>query len=132
MGKTSIRLPFPILQKPPEQKVIPTAEPPSPTPTPSFIREELKIKVLNGSGTKGKASVVKDILKEKKYLEIVTGNADNFDYNVTEIQVKKSKKEAANYILEDLKDYTHQPAVSEDLEEKELPDVVIIVGQDFK
>jgi hypothetical protein len=132
VGKTSIRLPFPILQKPPEQKVIPTAEPPSPTPTPSFIREELKIKVLNGSGTKGKASVVKDILKEKKYLEIVTGNADNFDYNVTEIQVKKSKKEAANYILEDLKDYTHQPAVSEDLEEKELPDVVIIVGQDFK
>ncbi|MEK7079634.1 MAG: LytR C-terminal domain-containing protein [Patescibacteria group bacterium] len=132
VGKTNIRLSLPNFQKPPEQKIIPTVEPPSPTSTPAFTREELKIKILNGSGTRGKASVVKDVLKEKKYLEIVTGNADNFDYQITEIQVKKSKKEAANYILADLKDYTQQPSVSEDLGEEELPDVVIIVGQDFK
>ena len=132
MGKTNIRLPLPNFQKPAEQIITPTVEPPTPTPTPAFTREELKIKILNGSGTKGKAGVVKDVLTEKKYLEIVTGNADNFDYKITEIQVKKTKKEAADYILEDLKDYTQQPTVSETLDDKELPDVVIIVGQDFK
>lgn len=132
VGKANIRLSLPNFQKPPEQKITPTVMPPSPTPTPAFTREELKIKVLNGSGTPGKASVVKNILKEMKYLEIVTGNADNFDYKITEIQVKKTKKEAANYILQDLKDYTSQPKILEDLDEKELPDVVIIVGQDFK
>ncbi|KKQ24345.1 MAG: hypothetical protein US40_C0005G0019 [Candidatus Roizmanbacteria bacterium GW2011_GWC2_37_13] len=104
---------------------------PSPTPTPSFKKEELRVQVLNGSGTAGKASEFKDILKEKGYQEIITGNAENYDYELTEIQVKKSKSQAAAMIKEDLKDYLN--AFKETvLDEAETPDVVIIFGTDFK
>lgn len=131
IGKNNFKITLPQFTKNQQIKIMPTTPPPTPTPTPSFTREELKIKILNGSGTKGKASVVKDILKDKKYLEIVTGNADNFDYIITEIQVKKTKPDAQNYITEDLKDYVQKPKITT-LDEKEAADAVIIVGQDFK
>ncbi|MFH0979674.1 MAG: LytR C-terminal domain-containing protein [Candidatus Roizmanbacteria bacterium] len=104
---------------------------PSPTPTPSFKKEELKIKVLNGSGTAGKASEMKDVLKDKGYQEIITDNADNYDYVKTELQVKKSKIQAFGMIKTDLKDYLTSFKETS-LDEKETPDVVIIIGTDFK
>jgi copper homeostasis protein CutC len=66
---------------------------PSPTPTPKILvdKQAVRIKVLNGSGVSGKASAVKEILKEKGYQEILTGNADSFDYEKTEVSVKKGK-----------------------------------------
>jgi len=114
-----------------EVKMSPTLPPPSPTPTPSISREELKIKILNGSGTKGKASEVKDILKEKNYLEILTGNADNFDYTTTEIQIKKDKMDAKGYIQSDIRDYVTSPKITQ-AADTEKADIVIIVGSDFK
>ena len=108
----------------------PTAAP-SPTPTPSFKKEELRVQVLNGSGTAGKASEMKTIFQEKGYQEIITDNADSFDYELTELQVKKSKSQAAAMIKEDLKDYL--TAFKETvLSEEETPDVVLIFGTDFK
>lgn len=102
-----------------------------PTPTPSLKREDLKIKVLNGSGTAGKAGVVKDILKNKNYQEILTGNADNFDYTKTVIQVKKTKAEAYGLVQTDLKDYVTLPTQTV-LDEKEAADIIVIIGADFK
>lgn len=121
----SFKTPSPLVTKP-SPSVIPTA-----TPTPSFKKEDLKIKVLNGSGTAGKASEMKEILKKAGYQEIITDNADNFDYTVTELQVKKSKSQAGAMIKEDLKDYikTFKETV---LAENQTPDVVIIFGTDFK
>ncbi len=118
----------------PEKKIspTPTQKPlPTPTPTPAFTREELKIKVLNGSGTKGKATEVKNILDEKNYQEIVTGNADNFDYETTELQIKKSKKDALNYLIDDIRDYVTDTKIS-DLNENETADIILIIGADFK
>ncbi|MCX7881127.1 MAG: LytR C-terminal domain-containing protein [Patescibacteria group bacterium] len=110
----------------------PTNRPsPTPTPSPSFKKEELKIKVLNGSGVPGKAAEVKEILKEKNYQEILTGNAQNFDYQKTEIQIKKSKINALSLIKNDLKENlssTKETFLSED----EAADIIIIVGKDFK
>lgn len=114
-----------------EIKITPTPLPPSPTPTPSLKREELKVKILNGSGTPGKASEVKDILKDKKYLEILTGNADNFDYTITEVQLKKEKMDAKGYILSDIQDYVSSPTITQ-ADDAEKADVIIIVGSDFK
>lgn len=132
MSKLNIRIAFPSLPKSKNVvQVSPSPLPPTPSPTPAFSREEIKIKILNGSGTRGKASIVKDVLTEKKYLEIVTGNADSFDYKTTEIQVKKDKKEAAQYVQNDLKDYVQEPKIS-DLDDDEAADVIIIIGQDFK
>ncbi|MCC5265485.1 LytR C-terminal domain-containing protein, partial [Staphylococcus aureus] len=83
----------------------------------------IKVKVLNGSGTPGRASEVKDLLKEKGYEEILTGNAESFDYTTTEIQVKKDAKDIESTIIDDLKDNTSKPKVSE-LDEKEASDVI--------
>ncbi len=104
---------------------------PSPTPTPSFKKEELKIKVLNGSGTKGKATEVKDILTDLGYGEVLTDNADNFDYTKSVIEVKKNRQEAVNWLKKDLKEYVSDFKISS-LSEDQAADVVLIIGQDFK
>ena len=112
----------------PTPTTIPTA---IPTPTPSFKKADLKIKVLNGSGTAGKASEMKDILTKKGYGEIITGNADNYDYVLTEIQVKKTFDEASSTLKTDLKDYLSTFKQS-NLDASSTADIVIIIGTDFK
>jgi len=113
------------------QLISPTITPPTPIPSIAIQKETYKIKVLNGSGTKGKASEVKDILKTNKYQDILTGNADNFDYTITEINIKKSKVEIRDYLLKELNDYVQIPKVGT-IEETESADVIIIIGTDFK
>ncbi|EKE14121.1 MAG: hypothetical protein ACD_12C00664G0003 [uncultured bacterium] len=111
--------------------ITPTEAPPSPTPTPNFKKEEVKIKILNGSGVKGKATEIKEILRKKGYVEILTDNADNFDYTVTEIQVKSDKKQLGEMVKNDLKDYITSPKVTV-LDDKEASDLVLIFASDFK
>ena len=111
--------------------VTPTAVPPTPTPTPNFKKEEIKIKILNGSGVKGKATEIKEILRKKGYAEILTDNADNFDFKITEIQVKKDKKQLGEMMKNDLKDYVISPKITV-LDDKEASDLVLIFAADFK
>jgi len=123
----------------PEFKVKPTPVPtvnltprsPSPTPTPSYKKEELKIKVLNGGGVAGKASEIKTILNKNGYMQVLTGNADNYDYKKTIIQVKKTVSDAYEPLKSEFKDYT-TTIEKEDLEATATADVIIIIGQDFK
>ncbi len=105
----------------------------APTPTPEILvkKEDLKIKVLNGSGTVGKASAVKDTLKSKGYQDILTGNADNFDYTQSVLEVKDSATGAATLLEGDLKDSVASFKVTT-LTATDAADVVLIVGQDFK
>lgn len=112
-------------------KVITPTSLPSSTPTPALKKEEIKIKILNGSGTPGKASEVRDLLKEKGYQELLTGNADNFDYTKSELQVKKNHTTAADLLKADLKENVasfKQSLLAED----ETADIILIIGQDFK
>jgi len=129
---SNMKISLPVFNKPtvPIKNLSPTSSP-LPTPTPSFKKEDLKIKVLNGSGTVGKANDVKDILKNKGYQEVLTGNADNFNYTQSELEVKKSKFEAINMIKTDLKDYVASFKQTE-LVATEAADVVLIIGKDFK
>ncbi|MEK7097087.1 MAG: LytR C-terminal domain-containing protein, partial [Patescibacteria group bacterium] len=111
--------------------ITPTVAPPSTTPTPNFKKEDVKIKILNGSGVKGKATEIKEILRKKGYVEILTDNADNFDYTITEIQVKSDKKQLGEMIKNDLKDYITSPKITV-LDDKEASDLVLIFAADFK
>ncbi len=111
--------------------ITPTETPPLPTPTPNFKKEEVKIKILNGSGVKGKATEIKEILRKKGYVEILTDNAENFDYKITEIQVKKDRAQLGNMIKNDLKDYVSAPKITV-LDNKEASDLVLIFAADFK
>ena len=117
--------------KSPSPTLAPTLPPPTATPAVSVKRSEIKIKVLNGSGVRGKATEVKDQLKTLGYEEILTDNADNFDYLVTEIQVKKGQSALANLIKTDIADNVSTPKITE-LKADEVADAVIIIGQDYK
>ena len=135
VSRLNLKMNFAFLQK--EQKttvkvtrVSPTPEPKI-SPSPTFKKDEVKIKVLNGSGTSGKATEVKTLLKEKGYQEILTGNAESFDYTKTVLQVKKSQSEISSVLKNDLKDNVSSLKEST-LPETEAADVVIIIGTDFK
>jgi len=130
LSKLKISLPSLFFKKPVAVKTI-TPTPTTLPTTPTFKKEDLKIKVLNGSGTVGKAGIVKDILKKKGYQEVLTDNADNFDYTQSVFQIKKSKSQAATMVQTDLKAYVSSFKQTV-LDEKEAADVIIIVGADFK
>jgi hypothetical protein len=131
MGSMSIKVPT-LSIFPAKPTATPTPQPPTPTPTVVAVeRSEIKVKILNGSGVRGKATEVRDILKEAGYGEILTGNADNFDYTTTEIQVKKDMDKLAETMKEDLKDYVEKPDMTI-LDEDEASDIVLIFGADFK
>lgn len=110
----------------------PTPEPPTPTPTPAFVKEDLNVKILNGVGTAGLAGDVKDILQEKGYGEVLTENADTFDYEKTEIQVKEEVKGAGEIVAEDLSENGVTDPDITTLDEDEAADIIIIVGEDFE
>lgn len=115
-------------------KPTPTPTPaPLPTaiPTPEIKKDAIKVKILNGSGTVGKAGDVKTVLKEKGYNDIVTGNAETFDFDITQIAVKKGQEHLGSLVQKELADYAKSAKVTV-LGEKENADIVVTVGKDFK
>lgn len=119
----------PVFKSQPTQT--PTPQPPSPTPTVAFARGDLKIKILNGVGVAGKAVEVKEILADKDYGEILVDNADRFDYEKTEIQVKEDKKQAVEFLKEDFKKYVKVEKTSS-LPKDSSADLILIIGADFE
>lgn len=106
---------------------------PTPTPAPKLEKSELKIQVLNGSGQKGAASSLKKLLVESGYnSDIKTGNADNFAYEETVIEIKNEKKNYLNLLLDDLKSKYNISSDYEVLDEDSDFDAVIIIGSDEK
>lgn len=104
-------------------------EAPEPTPTPELKREELSVRVLNGSGVSGRAGEVAESLEELGYEGVKTGNADAFDYQETVIQLKEDKKMYFEAIKEDLSEYLVAKE-AEVLEEDSQFDLIIIVGKE--
>jgi hypothetical protein len=117
-------------------KAKPTAAPtmaplPTATPTPEIKKDTTKVKILNGSGTPGKAGEVKTVMKDKGYQDIVTANADTFDFKITEIAVKKGNEHLGSLVKTELADYVTDAKITV-LGDKEQADVVVTVGTDFK
>lgn len=130
--KNALRFPFST------QTVAPTATPSiiaptlKPTPTISPVdKKALKIKVLNGGGVRGKAGIVKVILQDAGYGEILTDNADNFDYEKTLVQITDDKRATFSLLQKDLADYVSLDKPSA-LDDETSADVVLIIGKDFK
>ena len=127
----------------PTQEVTPTGkQTPTPTskttPTPSTTsttdkatgldRADLKVAIENGSGIAGAATKASDALKKLGYDVVSSGNADNFDYTTTKIQVKSTKKSYLPLLKSDLStDYTIGSATSDYTGTD--ADAVVIVGQ---
>lgn len=127
------KFPWSTISKKTEPKVALTSPTPSPIPSPTIQpvnRKDYKIKVLNGSGIAGKASDAKDFLKTKGYEEILTGNADTFDYATTVVQVKKNSP-LRGVIESDLAPVTTTVKI-EDLIDSDPADAIITIGKDWK
>lgn len=79
----------------PAAKAEPTKSADRPTLTPTAVvevkRSDLKVKVLNGSGIKGAAGVVKELLESLGYKNVATANADGDDYEATEVTAAKGE-----------------------------------------
>lgn len=122
----------------PTKTPTPTKMPkPTKTPTPTINKEKIKIKILNGSGIKGKAGEVADVIKAANYVDVVTANAtdesgnDKFDYQKTIIQVAKTNTALFNdlvKILDPLVSISKQDLLPDD----ENADVIIIIGSDIQ
>lgn len=114
----------------PTGKVTPTPAKGTPTPTTTsgLERSNLDVAVLNGSGEAGAATKVSDALKKLGYNVVSFGNADNFDYETTEIQVKSTKKSYLDRLKTDLSDsYTITSATADYTGTS--ADAVVIVGK---
>lgn len=101
---------------------------PAPTSSSELDRSNLKLEVLNGSGVAGAATKMSNALKDLGYEVTSSGNADNFEYENTEIQLKSTKKAYLDMLKEDLgDDYTIGSATSDYTGDA---DGVIIVGKE--
>lgn len=106
----------------------------TPSPTPEATSEskldksEPKIRVLNGSGTAGVASAVKNLLEGKGWKVASVGNADAFDFDQTVLKFKSSFKNFEKALTGDLSDDYSVITSSESLEATDSADIEITVG----
>lgn len=99
------------------------------TPTPTLLRSDLNIQVLNGSGVAGAGSKMKEFLVSKGYKVGDTGNANSFDFQNTEILVKAGKEPYIPLLQNDLKDSYSVGTAAATLSPDSSFDAQIIVGQ---
>lgn len=112
------------------ESILPSTSPTvSPAPSPSVVNKSIyKIKVLNGSGTKGEAANAKAILEKEGFVVSDIGNAPENNYQESIISTKKLiGNEFVSEIKMALKSYIFSDKASE-LTENDDVDVVIIVG----
>ncbi len=107
--------------------VSPSQPTPTPTPKPEIDRSEIKVKVLNGSGEKGIASKVKILLEDAGYEDVLTGNADNFNYTKTQIDYKPDLVDLIPEIQEAL-GTTYSAVTGDELKTSDSVDIYVIVG----
>jgi len=113
----------------------PTPVSSTPTPTPSEIMEELdlseySVSLLNGSGVPGEAGNAEELLSELEFADIKTGNAESYDYEQTEVSLKKNLPQGVYSKIEAALSETYSISLSETtLDEDSTFDIIIIVGQ---
>jgi hypothetical protein len=103
---------------------------PSPTAEPTPDITSVKIDVLNGSGIRGEAARLQELLEEEGYTINTVGNADGSDYTQTIIQVKDTVSEEIVSQLEDVLKESYDVGKSEKLASSESADIVIIIGSE--
>lgn len=106
-------------------------ETPTPTPqTQEFNTKNLKVLILNGSGIKGEAKRVEDILNKENFENTETGNANSYSYNDTIVYLKE---ELGDSVYQKIEKALYEFSLKKDVLEKSSPyDIKIIVGKSRK
>ncbi len=109
----------------------PTPVKTTPTPTPqALLRSSLSVQVLNGSGKVGVASKMKSLLESKGYTVVGTGNADNYNYDKTQIVVKAARKDYITLLEDDLSGSYTLGTSAANLKDSTSYDTEVIVGKE--
>lgn len=105
---------------------------PTPTsPTPTVIHNSaVKIQVLNGSGQAGQAGIITNLLTKNNFTVDDTGNAANFNYDQTQIQVKSSVSATIiAQITQSLQSDFDPQILTEKLPDSSEYDIIITTGK---
>ena len=122
----------PARPSPKQQALLQVSQSPTETPTPepaeSTAREDISVHVLNGSGVAGAAGKVADLLREKGYTKVTTGNADEYTYTDITIRAGGENKALSEQVKTDLEeDLTIAGVETADI--ASASDVEVIVGK---
>jgi len=102
---------------------------PTPSPTPELVFSDYSVQVLNGSGISGVAGSVATLLENEGFEGVDVGNAEDQDYEETEIQMKEDvPSEMFDELAKILSTYTLIEGA--ELEDDGEYDIVIVVGQE--
>lgn len=102
---------------------------PSPTPEQAPAKDSLKVQVLNGGGVPGAATKMRKTLEEAGYTVAAVGNAQEYTFEETEVQVKSGKLAISEMVEKDVaKTYTIASESSPLSSDSEY-DVVVVVGK---
>ncbi len=121
-----------LLQRIEQKDVSSVTYTPSPTPTPSPItlaKEELTMRILNGTGIPQQASKVKKALEEKGYKKIETDNADDTNQEETLVTFSSRISEEAEKEIMDVLESIFSTVVKEKDSNTDL-DILIITGSE--
>lgn len=110
----------------------PTSSPtPTPSPSPTVNPADWTFEVLNGSGVTGAAAKAAEVLKGRGYKVQNVGNAEEQNYEKTQLLVTSERSEAAQALLTDLKTVFPLNEVDATLESTSLT-ARLIIGKDWE
>ena len=102
------------------------------------VEETVNLTILNGVGTPGLAAEVSELLKSQvfesgksKYNILKAENADNFNYDTTEILVYSGQSYAAE-AANDIKNILGVGNITPGEDESANSDIIIVLGADYK
>ncbi|PIU29573.1 MAG: hypothetical protein COT09_00110 [Candidatus Hydromicrobium americanum] len=102
------------------------------------VEETVNLTILNGAGTPGLAAEVSELLKSQvfesgksKYNILKAENADNFNYDTTEILVYSGQSYAAE-AANDIKNILEVGNITPGEGESANSDIIIVLGADYK
>lgn len=104
---------------------------PSVTPTPEAKIDFSKysVNVLNGSGVVGEAGRVAESLKDLKFKEIKTGNAESYDFTTTSVRLKAEVPDKVYEKISEVLSASYNVEKAKDALDKDSTyDIVITVG----
>ena len=100
----------------------------TPTPAEEVKLDTLKVNILNGSGIPGEAGKIQALLEEAGFADFETGNADNYNYTITEVTLKKGVSSAAFDAVKEALDEYNVVKQEDTLDEDSKFDVEIVTG----
>ena len=123
----------------PKNKPTPTPTPiqvlsPTPliTPITEIYLSKYTITILNGTGREGEATKLEALLIDNGFNVVKTGNADNFNYEKTQLRFKEKVQDEAKLPLDKLIKTLYDFSVGTKLEDEYESDILIIVGKSIK